>query len=63
MLNNVEIRDGKFSYYTSSPTNSIRLSISNPNDEGIIKGTDILLRQIKELANIRHNKMDSMIEL
>ena len=43
--------------------NAARLSVSNINDENVIEGAEIFLRQINELLRMRRNKANSMIEL
>ena len=44
-------------------TNSARLSVSNINDENVIEGAEVFLRQVNELLRMRRNKANSMIEL
>lgn len=63
-LQNIEIRNMKyFTLNEDTITNSARLSVSNINDENVIEGAEVFLRQVNELLRMRRNKANSMIEL
>lgn len=63
-LHNVEIRNIRyFMLNENNNVNATRLSVSNINDENVIEGSEIFLRQINELLRMNRNKTNSMIEL